>query len=744
MRSISSSLVHSRGFTVLPRGAWKASMPGGGAAETNQGKQQGSNRDAADVTAPNQLDPRAAAFRPRFRQSTGTHEQARAHEGEKGQSDGYGTKQRQTAAPAGARVPVQVRAASAQTTADRSKRFGGHQDPGKSSSVSAPASDSSAAAVDDTGRSKGNSQRVVGTCEDMCPVRERQRRENACELDRLERPPDGSYRTDKDLCVKQWVRNQPDDLPSEDVRTERALKKTQNHLWTLLDRVDVSLSSVYPFLSDRLRSVRQDITLQGLESEFTVRAFEETVRFYILSAYELGTCGCEDSTAHESEAFVSHLNIEQLNKTLQTLLEQYHDFADKGTHFRTEPEFQAYMFILSMAEHGKYKPNAMEVKMMPRTLRSDVLHSKEMQFAFQCNSAFTAGNYSRFFKLIQSAPYIFACLLSIYLPNARLGFLKQMQASFPSSRKSEAMVPLKTVVQRLRLQGADHARQLLQHYQQSINTDDSSHELCWSSTDEQVVRPTQEFNDHSSPAIDASRPHTRREAVTTAPAMDVSLGSARSRMPVQQKPHEEMQMAKTAHVGLPANAIAPTDGIEDGSRISSFAKPQFSGVSNATEVSTPIGAPSNDTDTSAAAFMKLGTQAVMQHSDSKVDELHGSPKEQEAVNFPMPKGKEDSELLREQQQKEIGQQGRQISYRSDTANAEADKKPADLSLTQDEVNFGTQRNVHADIFTQSYTSSEDREKGKSISADACFAYQKCASNASTSSCSVHISEGLHR
>jgi hypothetical protein len=74
------------------------------------------------------------------------------------------------------------------------------------------------------------------------------------------------------LAVKRFVRtiNDTNNGP-EHMRTRTALRKTMRHLRRLGDLPGQSLSSVYPFVWDRHRGVRLDITTQHICSTFAVR-----------------------------------------------------------------------------------------------------------------------------------------------------------------------------------------------------------------------------------------------------------------------------------------------------------------------------------------------------------------------------------------------------------------------------------------------------------------------------------------
>lgn len=351
-------------------------------------------------------------------------------------------------------------------------------------------------------------QRVVGTCEDMCPLAERERREMEMELDRLEKL-NGEERTSKDLCVKKFVRNFQGAPDPSQVRTEAALEKTLKHLWNLLDHPHLPFASVYPFVWDRVRSVRQDLMVQGMSSRFAVRALEEITRFHIVAQYELGA---DRQTISNPDAFSPHLNIEQLNKTLVSLTSMYRDFERAGEGLESEPEFQSYLLILSMHPHGSYKTDEATFKNTLRSLRPATLRSRDVQFAISCSSAIHSGNYQRFLQLLSTSSYTHACLLSVYLPQVRRKFLQLLR----QAASGKVTMPLSVVVRRLRLRDEDHACALLQYH--NLQVEKSGGEFCWTVPNNSLALPPQDFRDHTCPGIDVLRPSSRREAVEDPPS----------------------------------------------------------------------------------------------------------------------------------------------------------------------------------------------------------------------------------
>lgn len=115
------------------------------------------------------------------------------------------------------------------------------------------------------------------------------------------------------------------------------------HLLSILESNTPRLMEVYRFLFDRFRSLRQDITLQGLQDDFAVAMYERMARFHVLASHEL--CH-EQQTAANPDGFNAHLNIEQLQKCMASLFHMYDVLAARGLPQPREGEFRAFNILL--------------------------------------------------------------------------------------------------------------------------------------------------------------------------------------------------------------------------------------------------------------------------------------------------------------------------------------------------------------------------------------------------------------
>ncbi|ORX72914.1 hypothetical protein DL89DRAFT_308778, partial [Linderina pennispora] len=98
---------------------------------------------------------------------------------------------------------------------------------------------------------------------------------------------------------------------------------------------DQTLENCHGFVRDRTRAIRVDFTQQNACSRESVIAHERIARFHIVSLHVL--CGNKD--------FDEHQDMEQLHKTLKTLIEVYEDLRAEGLECPNEAEFTAYYIV---------------------------------------------------------------------------------------------------------------------------------------------------------------------------------------------------------------------------------------------------------------------------------------------------------------------------------------------------------------------------------------------------------------
>ncbi|KAM0790174.1 hypothetical protein ACM66B_005493 [Microbotryomycetes sp. NB124-2] len=279
----------------------------------------------------------------------------------------------------------------------------------------------------------------VGKCTEMCPEWEREEREYQNNVDPLERYP-GTTRIDPARAVKAFHRpaagnEQP--LP-EDVRPPPVLKTTLDYLFhQVLPKHPMHVT--HPFLRDRTRAVRQDLTMQNVRDGSAIECNERIARYHVLSI----------GTMREQAGFSESQELEQLRKVLKSLNEFYDDarLTDPPIPTPNEAEFRAYNILTHLRDP--------DIIWSCESLPDAVFEDPLFQLALQLHRLAQRANmsrgeraslnaYARFFKLVASAqvPFLFGCILSTHFAEIRTNALESMRSAY---LQQHTMLTAKTV-----------------------------------------------------------------------------------------------------------------------------------------------------------------------------------------------------------------------------------------------------------------------------------------------------------
>ncbi|KAG2386287.1 hypothetical protein C9374_002733 [Naegleria lovaniensis] len=274
-----------------------------------------------------------------------------------------------------------------------------------------------------------DTKHLVGTCYKMCSDEEVNNREKERRLSvfetasrRLVDERGHEYaKAEPSLCVKAYQRAAAGTVPvASQVRPPHILRKSLDYLINeILDRDDASYHEVFLFIRDRARAVAQDLTVQHIRDERSVDLHEIIARFHIMSHHLLA----------EEEDFDAHQNLKLLNNYLKSLQEFYSELRMSGISCPNESEFTCY-FILNRLSSDQ------EVMRCLKSLPNDILNSPEVNFAIKVFDAFSTNNYSRFFKLVDEATYLNACIMHIYFPTVRKSALQTMNRTLNAKTKN--------------------------------------------------------------------------------------------------------------------------------------------------------------------------------------------------------------------------------------------------------------------------------------------------------------------
>lgn len=258
----------------------------------------------------------------------------------------------------------------------------------------------------------------VGRCRLMCPDgerrdRERQRRLHGFEVLRgteTASPPTA----DPHKAVKEYSRPAAGRKTprSEDLRPPDVLSQTVVYLVDrIVPRQDVPWAEVYSYVFDRLRSVRQDMTVQRVGGKVCVAILETSLRFLLYASYRL--------RGQPLGAFDPQINGVHTQECFSWLLESY-----RQGEYDSEAEFQS-LFIL-------YNLGSLKALHYALLLPEHIRESPAVKSALAVNRASAEGNYVRFFRLCRLLPFLASCALHRHIGSSRRALVRIFTHGFSS------------------------------------------------------------------------------------------------------------------------------------------------------------------------------------------------------------------------------------------------------------------------------------------------------------------------
>uniref|UniRef100_A0ACB8G8W0 Uncharacterized protein n=1 Tax=Sphaerodactylus townsendi TaxID=933632 RepID=A0ACB8G8W0_9SAUR len=185
----------------------------------------------------------------------------------------------------------------------------------------------------------GLEQAPTGTCPGMCPagelaLRRRQRRLHALELGPPER------------AVKEYSRPAAGKAPlrPEELRPPPVLLATVRHLVgeAARPRPDVSAAEQCAFVSDRLRAVRLDLTVQRVSGLPCAAVLERSLVYLLRAGHQL----CAEPPAR----FDAHLHRAQVQECFAALRRAYREETERRP--AAEPLFQALFLLYNLGRRS--------------------------------------------------------------------------------------------------------------------------------------------------------------------------------------------------------------------------------------------------------------------------------------------------------------------------------------------------------------------------------------------------------
>ncbi|XP_076921224.1 SAC3 family protein C-like [Bidens hawaiensis] len=237
-----------------------------------------------------------------------------------------------------------------------------------------------------------NLPNLTGSCPYMCPVDERTCRERLRDLAVFERLNGNPSQSSSTLAVKKFCRTiSTADVRDVDLRPVCVLEDTLNHLLNIFGSKSQPFDVIHDFVFDRTRSIRQDLSMQGVITDQAIQIYERVVKFHIISHYKLRR---NDMNSNSSVSPMLHLNMEQLTKTLSSL---YHLYDQTR---KPNPEFYSFYVLLRLGSDHQQAGESLSLWF--RKVPFPVMKSKEMMFSRKLLRYSRIGNYKRFFETVDS------------------------------------------------------------------------------------------------------------------------------------------------------------------------------------------------------------------------------------------------------------------------------------------------------------------------------------------------------
>jgi len=204
------------------------------------------------------------------------------------------------------------------------------------------------------------------------------------------------------------------------VRTVSTLSKWHSHLVALIK----SSTYLYPYLCSQYKSIRQDLTVQRINTAFTVRVYETHARV----ALEHGDLNefnqCQTQLKELYGIFNPHPEKREGGRT-RGEINKGRDVkhpSECSLARRNVAEFVAYNVLYAVMVHssGKGEGSTEVMKCMESISRnSEIRDSPDVRHALEVRAALAEGNFVVFFKLYMGAPKMSAYIMDFIIPSLR-------------------------------------------------------------------------------------------------------------------------------------------------------------------------------------------------------------------------------------------------------------------------------------------------------------------------------------
>ncbi|CAH2990945.1 unnamed protein product [Chilo suppressalis] len=304
-----------------------------------------------------------------------------------------------------------------------------------------------------------NNDTIAGTCYSMCPQDEidLRVRENSVHILEVIGPV-------KKL-VKSYCRSAADSNMAVPriLRPYSTLKETLEYLlFEVLKRRDVPTVVLYDFINDRLRAIRQDMTIQRLLSKQCACLLEPMIRFYVYFAYRLYEQPIND--------FDPVLNKKYLLECMKWFLSCCDDMDQKGEdklEELTAPfsnlNINKNEFDRTLVESLYILCNLYDIHPLLRylSLPRDLKRDSMLNLSYNIAVANIKGDFINTCRLIDKLCPLTYCAIFLYLPEIQKHALQVLAYGYNSKQLT---VPGEVLQTWLRFNNKDETLAVCRHY----------------------------------------------------------------------------------------------------------------------------------------------------------------------------------------------------------------------------------------------------------------------------------------
>ncbi|KAJ2952485.1 hypothetical protein O0L34_g6803 [Tuta absoluta] len=300
-----------------------------------------------------------------------------------------------------------------------------------------------------------DSEAIRGTCMEMCPEQEVTMREKERMVHVLEvwGPIVRKY-------VKSYCRSAADldvAVPSL-LRPYPVLKDTVQHL--ILDctkRIDLPTACRYDYINDRLRAVRQDMTIQRLPPEQCAHLLEPMIRFYVFYGYKLCDAPLKDFDPVLNKKYLLECMKWYLTCTKDDQLDEISGLLsnlDLKYKLKSDKVLIESLYILC-------NMNDLNPLFRYLALSTELASNPKLKLAYDVSIANQRGNYIRVCQLMEMLCPLQLCAISLYLPTLQKQALQVMSHAYNSKTLT---MPAAVLRRWLRFNSDDEVVKASQHY----------------------------------------------------------------------------------------------------------------------------------------------------------------------------------------------------------------------------------------------------------------------------------------